>query len=598
MFNFTSQLDDLFLAIYVHLSTNIRDEGVAFLILLLVFLLIIVLQARASKWLSKEGWKYKTYGRFLIGLIFPLIFFLIVKYSTGHLKGPVSQILFTSIAYIYLGYYFIKSLLGSLKIAHIPWNLFSYILLVSAAVFLTVIDLNRFIFKDNEIEEAFYLAYKISLILLVYIVLLSALRLLSRVIPDRKRYLKSLFSNLLGFFSVLYLIVAALWIFRIIGFASSVFVGVVIIFITVILYIFLKTYLKGFFTSKVQSDPQAYYGIQKSSETFLNLLLIYLLYLIFIEFYNLHHITGFLEETYAINTSVIKVSLFSIVSGIFSFLFLLSIVGILKHLIYFLNIKKGNELQAGSFRSLVGNLGLLIVIMVSLSEFGLTWAALLPIAGAIGIGIGIGLQNVMKNYISGIILLFTNRLKIGDIIEIDGNAGRAIGNTLETIYGNVVSIDTFSSVVSTTDGIEVVVPNSQFIDQQMVNYSLSHSNIRMRIPFGVSYGSDPNKVRDILIKVAEENTQILTTPAPNVWFVEYADSAIIFNLLCWVNIRHLWKIKPVISDIYFKAWYKFQEAGVVIPFPQQDVWFKNNLKVEIEKNVGENIQQPEKGEDK
>ncbi len=485
-----------------------------------------------------------------------------------------------------------------MKIAHIPWNLFSYILLVSAAVFLTVIDLNRFIFKDNEIEEAFYLAYKISLILLVYIVLLSALRLLSRVIPDRKRYLKSLFSNLLGFFSVLYLIVAALWIFRIIGFASSVFVGVVIIFITVILYIFLKTYLKGFFTSKVQSDPQAYYGIQKSSETFLNLLLIYLLYLIFIEFYNLHHITGFLEETYAINTSVIKVSLFSIVSGIFSFLFLLSIVGILKHLIYFLNIKKGNELQAGSFRSLVGNLGLLIVIMVSLSEFGLTWAALLPIAGAIGIGIGIGLQNVMKNYISGIILLFTNRLKIGDIIEIDGNAGRAIGNTLETIYGNVVSIDTFSSVVSTTDGIEVVVPNSQFIDQQMVNYSLSHSNIRMRIPFGVSYGSDPHRVREILLKVAEENTQILTTPAPNVWFVEYADSAIIFNLLCWVNIRHLWKIKPVISDIYFKAWYKFQEAGVVIPFPQQDVWFKNNLKVEIEKNVGENIQQPEKGEDK
>lgn len=125
------------------------------------------------------------------------------------------------------------------------------------------------------------------------------------------------------------------------------------------------------------------------------------------------------------------------------------------------------------------------------------WAALLPIAGALGIGVGIGLQNVMKNYISGIILLFTNRLKIGDIIEIDGNAGRAIGNTLETIYGSVVSIDTFSSVVSTTHGIEVVVPNSQFIDQQMVNYSLSHSTIRIRIPFGVSCGSDPNKVRDI-----------------------------------------------------------------------------------------------------
>ncbi|MEX0999709.1 MAG: hypothetical protein WD000_07095 [Thermodesulfobacteriota bacterium] len=107
------------------------------------------------------------------------------------------------------------------------------------------------------------------------------------------------------------------------------------------------------------------------------------------------------------------------------------------------------------------------------------------------------------------------------------------------------------------------------------------------------------KVKEILLKVANENTQILRSPAPNLWFTEYADSAIVFYLLCWVNIRQLWKINPVISDIYFKAWYEFHQAGVVIPFPQQDVWFKNNLKVEIEKDLGENLQeQPEIGEDK
>ena len=184
-------------------------------------------------------------------------------------------------------------------------------------------------------------------------------------------------------------------------------------------------------------------------------------------------------------------------------------------------------------------------------------------------------------------------------IEIEGNAGRAIGNRLETIYGRVVSIDTFSSVIYTTDGIEVVVPNSKFIEEQMVNYSLSDFTIRVRTPFGVSYSSDPNKVKEILVRVARENTQILKSPEPSVWFTEYADSALVFYLLYWVNIKDLWKINPVISDIYFKAWYELEKGGITIPFPQRDVWFKNNLKVEIEKELQEDIEkQPDSGEER
>jgi len=564
-----------------------------------VLLLTLVLQGKLSVWVSKLEWKHKSYASFLIGLIFPLIYLVIVKNSAGYLKGSKSQIIFNSVAYYYLGYYFIKNLLDPLRLGYVPWNFFSYILLLIASVFLMLIGLNAFILKSPEIHEAFSLVYKISLILLVYIFLLSAVKVLTGLVPEGKQLAKSIASNLLGFISVLYLIVAALWLFKIIGFASSVFVGGVVIFITIIVYVFLKTYVRGYLISRAEDDPQTYEGIMRSAESFLNLLLIYLLYIIFIKFYNLSNLTSYLEELFVINTGVIKVSVFSIFSGIFIFLFLLSIVGVSKHSIYFYNIKKGNELQAGSLRSLVGNLGLLIIIMIALSEFGLTWAALLPVAGALGLGIGIGLQNVMKNYISGIILLFSKRLKIGDIIEIEGNAGRAIGNTLETIYGRVASIDTFSSVLATTDGIDIVVPNSQFIDQQMVNYSLSDYKIRVRIPFGVSYSSDPNTVKDILLKVANENTQIIMTPEPTVWFTEYADSALVFYVLCWVNIKNLWKINPVISDIYFKTWYEFDKAGVVIPFPQQDVWFKNNLKVEIEKDLGENTQkQPEIGEDK
>ena len=587
MFNFTTQVDDLLLAIYVHVVSHLRNEIFTSAILLAVLLLIFTLHRKLTSRISARGWKYQRYADFLIVLIFPLIYLLLVKGSFGYLKGAVSLAVFTSIAYFYLGYNLIKSLLEPLRIGFMPWSLFSFLLLIITCTFVMLIDLNSVILKSPEIEQAFYLIYKVSLILLIYVFLLSGLRVLSRLVPETRELARSIVSSLLGFISVLYLIVAALWLFNIIGFASSVFVGGVVIFITIVVYGFLKTYAAGYLKPRAELDSQDYQGFAKSVDTLLNFLLFYFLYLIFIKFYNLGFLISYMQELFVINTGVIKVSVFSIISAVFMFIFLLSLVGVIKHVAYFYITKTGNLLQAGSFRSLIGNLGLLIVIMISLSELGLTWTALLPVAGALGLGIGIGLQDIMKNYISGIIILFSKRLKVGDVIEIEGNAGRAIGNTLETIYGSVVSIDTFSSVVTTTDSIEIVVPNAQFIEHQMVNYSLSDHRIRVRIPFGVSYGSDPIQVKDILLKVAGENSQVLPNPAPNVWFAEYADSAIVFYLLCWVNIRQLWKINPVISEIYFKVWYEFHEAGIVIPFPQQDVWFKNNLKVEIEKDPSE-----------
>ena len=149
------------------------------------------------------------------------------------------------------------------------------------------------------------------------------------------------------------------------------------------------------------------------------------------------------------------------------------------------------------------------------------------------------------------------------------------------------SIDILSTTIQTTDGIEIVVPNSQFLSNQIINYSLSDSNIRIRIPFGVSYSSDPNTVKELLLGVARGHKQILNNPEPNVWFSEYGDSALVFYLLFWVDIRLLWRINPLVSETYFNAWYELEKAGVVIPFPQRDVWFKNNLKIEVDKEQGD-----------
>lgn len=282
-------------------------------------------------------------------------------------------------------------------------------------------------------------------------------------------------------------------------------------------------------------------------------------------------------------TDLVKISFFSAISSVFLFLVLFSLIGVFKNIAFLSYNKRGKEIEAGTTRAIISNLGLLLVIIISLSQLGLNWKVLIPFAGALGIGIGFGLQTIMNNYISGFILLFSKKLKVGDVIEIEGNAGRAIGNTLETIYGRVESIDVLSAVVKTTDNIEIVIPNSQFIEGQIVNYSLSDSDIRLRIPFGVSYASDPNQIKEILLKVSKDHPSILSSPAPNVWFKEMGDSALVFNLLCWINIRMLWRINPLISEIYFKGWYELKEAGVEIPFPQRDLWLKNKIKVEIEK---------------
>jgi potassium-dependent mechanosensitive channel len=430
---------------------------------------------------------------------------------------------------------------------------------------------------------------KVSLLGLIYVILFMGLKSIREIIPEKLHITKGILDNFINILSVIYFIVAALWVLKLMGFASSYVSGVVLCFIVITIYAFIKTYIATYLSPKITVQEERYKGLSNNISYFLTLILGYSLFKIFEVFFNLGFAIHYLSNLYIVKTDLFGISLFSAITGIFTFLVLLSLVGILKHWVYYYYIGRNKEVEAGSLRAIVSNLGLLLIIIICLSNLGFTWRALLPVAGALGIGVGFGLQSIMNNYLSGFILLFSRKLKVGDIVEIEGNAGRAIGNKLETIYGRVNSIDVLSTVVSTTDGIEVVVPNSQFITEEIVNYSLSDNYIRVRIPFGVSYSSDPNAVREILVSVAKEHSQILKYPAPGVWFSQMADSALIFELLIWVNIRMLWRINPIVSEIYFKGWDELQHEGIVVPFPQRDVWFKNNLKIELKKEIPEDL---------
>ncbi|EDP75874.1 mechanosensitive ion channel domain-containing protein [Hydrogenivirga sp. 128-5-R1-1] len=323
-------------------------------------------------------------------------------------------------------------------------------------------------------------------------------------------------------------------------------------------------------------------SLKGSLRKFLMLFALFILYRGVDLLFTLEALKSQLDSLYLINTELVKISLLSILESLYVFALLWTLTGFLKNLVYAYYMSRGKEIEAGSFRALVSNVGILLAFSIALIQLGITWKVMVPLAGALGIGLGFGLQTIFNNYVSGFILLLSKNIKVGDLVEVEGSAGYAIGRQSETIFGKVVNINILTTVIRTNDNVEIAIPNSEFISGRIINYSLSDPYIRVRIPFGVSYSSDPEKVKAILLKVAEESPLVLKEPPPGVWFYEMGDSALIFYLLVWVDIRRFWRMRAPRSEIYFRAWKELKKEGVEIPFPQRDVWFKNPLRVEID----------------
>ncbi len=195
---------------------------------------------------------------------------------------------------------------------------------------------------------------------------------------------------------------------------------------------------------------------------------------------------------------------------------------------------------------------------------GISWKLLIPIAGALGIGIGFGIQDIVNNFISGFIILLTKTVKIGDWI------------TLGDKFGKIVDIGIRTSTLRTLDNIDIIIPNSHLISNELINWSYTDNIVRIHIPVGVSYSSDVEKVKETLIQVAEETPFVYESPAPEARFIEFGDSSLNFELLVWINVKKI-PIPLAKSELNYKIWNAFKEKGIEIPFPQRDVWFKNEL---------------------
>jgi small-conductance mechanosensitive channel len=204
--------------------------------------------------------------------------------------------------------------------------------------------------------------------------------------------------------------------------------------------------------------------------------------------------------------------------------------------------------------------GLIIIFQSS----GIDLSALGILMGALGVGIGFGLQNITNNFISGIIILFERPIKVGDRVEVG------------EIAGSIVKISARATTILTNDNISVVVPNSDFINSTVINWSLDDRKVRFRFPVGVAYKEDPEKIRKILLEVAAANDGVLSDPPPDVLFDEFGDSSLNFILTVWTQD---YSNKPSIlkSQLYYAIFEKFRENDVEIPFPQHDLHLRSGF---------------------
>lgn len=218
---------------------------------------------------------------------------------------------------------------------------------------------------------------------------------------------------------------------------------------------------------------------------------------------------------------------------------------------------------AYSINTFIAYLLIISGALFALYTIGLDLRVLMVFAGAIGIGIGLGLQNMAANIISGITLIFGQKIRKGDWIQ--------TGDTL----GYVKEVSMRVTRVVTRDSIEYLIPNSFLTANTIVNYTLTDPLIRIHIPVGVSYAADPETVRRIVLEAAVNNPSVSRIRKPDVWFTEYGDSAIVFSLLVWIDVRKVPR-QAVQSELYFSIFKALAREGIEIPFPQRDIHIRTD----------------------
>lgn len=201
-------------------------------------------------------------------------------------------------------------------------------------------------------------------------------------------------------------------------------------------------------------------------------------------------------------------------------------------------------------------------LIVGLQSLGVNLNSLVVIGGALGIGVGLGLQAIVSNFVAGLILLIEAPIKLGDRIQ--------VGST----YGDVVRLRGRCTWVRTNENVVIIVPNSEFINQSVTNWTANDRQVRISISVGVSYESDPPTVRDLMLTIARSHPDVLADPQPEVIFTEFGDSSLDFELRIW-TVKQVQTPARLKSDLYFSIFEAFRREKIELPFPQRDLHIRS-----------------------
>lgn len=281
------------------------------------------------------------------------------------------------------------------------------------------------------------------------------------------------------------------------------------------------------------------------------------------EFGALGEITGFLDE-YSFKLGQYTFSMLNVVNFVLAIFILIWIAGAVIRVFDDVIHKTAMNTSTATLLSTITKVGIYTVtVFIGLNILGIDLTGLAVLGGALGVGIGFGLQKIASNFISGIILLLEKSLRIGDLVELGVDE-----------RGFVRKIGARYSLIETLDNREVMVPNEEFISQRVTNLTYSNSRGRLQIDIGVAYKSDLDLVYKLLLEAANEHPKISAEKKPVCFLRAFGDSSVNFVLFVWVDniVEGRWTVQ---SDILFTIWNKFKEHNIEIPFPQRDVTVKN-----------------------
>ena len=215
------------------------------------------------------------------------------------------------------------------------------------------------------------------------------------------------------------------------------------------------------------------------------------------------------------------------------------------------------ETTAAAVEKIAHYLAILLIVLFALRVVNIPLTLFAFLGGAVAMGFGA--QNLINNFISSFIIMAEQPIKIGDLIDIEGN------------FAMVEEIGARCTRIRTGGNVHILVPNSSFLEKNIVNWTLSDKEVRARVTVGVIYGSPVREVERIMLNVADEHKKVKKKPDPFVLFKDFGDNALIFNLYFWINMNRLMDRLMIESDIRFRIDELFREAGIVIAFPQRDV---------------------------